>query len=475
MLPFITLSRWLFSKVILISLIIVVLTSFHLLKKSADGWIKKQEIRTSEAQEIYDSLKDKAGPQYSAIQDEIASTNKEIRIHKENLVNAANDIKQLNEDWKGFTAFWIPGGYNEDDWYADKAKANNKKAEVEVAIKMANEKLEWLETQADTLTEAIGNDKLEEAKRDVEREQGTLDDKKELKKDFENYTQDAWEETKALIGITIILVVFGPFIWKIFCFWIIGGFAKRFRYVHVSNETKVFIHPAEIGESCPALKIPLEKNETLIVKERFLQASKENVSKKTEYVWNWKYPFLSLVAGLVFLTKIRTSGDKGVITLSCDDDPAIEVIRVDLQENEEMVIRPGFLVGYLFKSEPLKIKTVWNFQLQSWMTLKFRNFLVKGEGSIFLSAGRGFNDEKIESNLIVDRDIPVLWNPSLGFKARRAETFWSYALGRNSLFDDEFHGKGRVLCQQVRGFGGGRDSESIWGRVFGVIGKVFGL
>ncbi|YCM43269.1 AIM24 family protein [Verrucomicrobiaceae bacterium 227] len=474
---FIPAIKWLFSKVFLISLISVIIVGSYLVKKSAITWFDKQEARALEAQQIFEEAKDRAGPQYLALQKQISSTKEEISIQLQNLANTAEAIKALNGKWKGIRAFWLPlDGYDEDDWNAEQDKLRKNEQRAAAAKAEAEKQLSALITNLKLIQENLpDNQDLINAQKTAERELEEFDDRKRIVNDFNEDAQQAWSETKKIIVATIAIVILGPLIWKIFCFWVFGGLAIKCRFFYLSKTSDQVNSQPSIGESQPALKIPLTKGDTLVVKERFLQASKEMVSKKTEYVWNWKYPILSLIAGLVFLTKIRVAGDQGVITLSCDDDPALEVIRVDLKEDDEVAIRPGFLVGYLFTSEPLKIRVIWNFGLQSWLTLKFRSFLVKGKGSIFLSAGRGFNDEQIDSSLIVDRDIPALWSPWLGFRARRAETFWSYALGRNALFDDEFSGKGRVLCQQVRGFNGGRTAESIWGRVLGVLGKIIGL
>lgn len=473
---FFSLFKWLFGKIFTVVLIAIAITAFFFLKNAADHWIAKQEVRAKEAREIYEEARDRAGPQFSALKSEADLVAREMNEYGRTVADSARKLRELEGKWRGFKAFWIPGGYNKEDWYREKREAEEKKRKAEEAMAAAEDKLATMNQQVANLRATILNrNELRDAEKDAEREQQELDDRKQLISDLEEDIDSAWQEGKDLILTTIVIVLFGPFVWKLFCYWIIGGLATKLGYFHLREGPAPLPIAARVGEGSPALKIPLKSDDTLVIKERFLQASKDDVAKKTQYVWNWHYPFLSIVAGLIFLTRVRTTRDSGGVTLSCDDDPAIEVIRVDLEEGEELVIRPGFLVGYLFTGEPLQIRTRWNFGLQSWMTLKFRSFLIEGEGAIFLAAGRGFSEEKIDSSLIVDRDIPVLWNPALGFRARRAETFWSYALDNNSLFDDEFKGEGLVLCQQVRGFGGGRDAESIWSRFFAMIGKIFGL
>jgi uncharacterized protein (AIM24 family) len=471
-----SLFKWLFGKIFTVVLIVLAITTYFFLKNAAHHWIARQEARTTEAREAYEEARNRAGPQFTKVKDRADEVGREVNKHRRAISASARRLKELEGKWKGFKAFWLPGGYSKDDWFREKEKAEAAKRRAEKAKADAEKRLAVLNREVRSFQATLLNrDELREAEKDAEREQEELDDRKQFVADIEEDIDSAWQEGKDLIVTTIVIVLFGPFLWKLIGYWVIGGLATKLRYFQVREGPGSLPVAAQVGEGGPALQIPLQAKDTLVVKERFLQASKDEVTKKTQYVWNWHFPFLSILAGLIFLTRVRSTRENGGVTLSCDDDPAIEVIRVDLQEGEELVIRPGFLVGYLFTGKPLQIRTRWNFGLQSWMTLKFRNFLIEGEGAIFLAAGRGFSEEKINTSLIVDRDIPVLWNPALGFRARRAETFWSYALNHNSLFDDEFQGEGLVLCQQVRGFGGGRDAESIWSRFFTMIGKVFGL
>jgi hypothetical protein len=45
--------------------------------------------------------------------------------------------------------------------------------------------------------------------------------------------------------------------------------------------------------------------------------------------------------------------------------------------------------------------------------------------------------------------IAIGFTPSLEYSSVRAETFWSYFIGKNPLFDDAFTGNGTFLCQQI--------------------------
>jgi len=62
----------------------------------------------------------------------------------------------------------------------------------------------------------------------------------------------------------------------------------------------------------------------------------------------------------------------------------------------------------------------------------------------------------------------------LSYWPKRAETFIAYLRGKNALFDDFFRGNGHVIQQQLTG-GKRNPVARIWERIFGAIGKVFGV
>ena len=222
----------------------------------------------------------------------------------------------------------------------------------------------------------------------------------------------------------------------------------------------------------------------MVIKESFLQGSKGGLEKKFRLVWNWKYPVTSLLCGLVALTRIRCLSEKEneskTVTFSHQEEGMIEVAMVTLKEGEQLVFRPLFLAGMIYREGELPwIRSRWIFnQLHAWVTLQFRYFIVTGPVRLLFTAGRGIQEEKIEGteeSFRINRNLTIGFSPSLEYRSRRAETLMAYVLGKNPLFDDYFSKEGRLYNQQIAGLGEEGESEKIWSKILGGIGKVFGL
>lgn len=167
------------------------------------------------------------------------------------------------------------------------------------------------------------------------------------------------------------------------------------------------------------------------------------------------------------------------ITLSSETDHALELAVVELKEGGQMVCRPRFIVGLLYeKQNRPKVKSRWVFgNLHAWITFQFRYFVFQGPCKLVLTAGRGIQIEDVDQqSRRINEDLTIAFEPWLHFQSRRCETFMAYLRNKNPLFDDQFHGSGRFLAQQIRSNAlEGESKRSFWKSFFGLIFKALGL
>jgi uncharacterized protein (AIM24 family)/uncharacterized protein YoxC len=467
---------WVFGKLISILLLgVIVITVFFLLK-SADQWITAQRKRTDSARERYEILVAQSNEILKHANAKYAEMKRNVDDKADELRSITDRIQELNNN-RIWVASLVPGwGITRKEYTKQKDDADEEKNRKEKALVEATAQRDRQEDMVKDLESKDPNgEKISEARRLWDWERQDLENRQRLVGETKDNLSAAWLQAKPFILWGILAIVFGPILWKAFAYWIIGGIAGRIQPIKFENKNTDLTGP-EISESKPALRVELRPGEELILKEDFLQGVTGDLKRKTQYFWRKSFPVLSFIAGLVMMTRIKAGKKGGKVTISAQSESFLEVCRIGLGDGETYVFRPGFMVAYIGGDAEPKISCVYRLRLQNWLTLRFRYFMVTGPGVIFLSAGRGFHKEYAEDDMVtVDRDMPALVSPGMDFGTRKAETFWSYALGKNALFDDQFSGSGLILCQQIKGYAGGRDPEKVWGRILGAIGKVFGL
>jgi hypothetical protein len=242
----------------------------------------------------------------------------------------------------------------------------------------------------------------------------------------------------------------------------------------------------EVSASSVSAEISLQPGERLWVKERFLQASDEGLSKKTRYLLDWRIPFTCCATGLVELVELAHRGNEGEakLTLSNQGDPHSELALITLAEGASLVLRPSSLAGVVTaEGKRLVIRRRWQlFRWQSWVTLQFRFFEFVGPCRLVVAGSRGVRVERLDGRAggvvaarRTNQDATMGFTPNLDYRPARAETFWSYYRGMNPLFDDLFSGRGFFLCQQVSSDGEAKKARKFWSGVWGGAMKVFGM
>lgn len=300
-----------------------------------------------------------------------------------------------------------------------------------------------------------------------------------------HYVLAAWDKTKWWIALALGTYFVGPTLWLLTMYYAVGGLLVRGRAIQLGGEPSTL--PA-VSESHVSLEATLQPGELLRVKEKFLQASDEGITRQTRFVLDWRIPFTSLACGLVELVEMQnadtTGGGSYRVTLSNGDDPHLELAMVAIPAGASLILRPSFLVGVMqSEKERLAIRRHWRiFKVQSWVSGQFRFFEFVGPCRLVVSGSRG-----VRAEILADRggaaaparrtnqDATIGFTPNLKYQPVRAETFWSYYRGMNPLFDDLFSGRGLFVLQETSTEGPAAKSGRFWNGVWNGLLKVFGL
>lgn len=296
------------------------------------------------------------------------------------------------------------------------------------------------------------------------------------------YGRRAWEAVRLPLLIALFLFFFGPTLWSVFSYYVMGGLLGHTRPIVLTETTE---EPIGTTGSQVSFDLPLSPGERLSVKEEFLQASDEALKKRTRFILDWQIPFTCLACGLFELVEVRNSTERPYsVTTSTQDRPTIEVAVVSVPAGSGLVLRPRFLAGVVSGTENrLEIRRHWRlFSLQAWITLQFRYFEFRGPCRLVVAGSRGVRSEFLDglgkdrpTGRRTNQDSTIGFTPGLRYRSIRAETFWSYYRGKNPLFDDLFQGTGAFLCQEISVKGRVAGARAFWKHLWNAVTKVFGV
>ncbi len=268
---------------------------------------------------------------------------------------------------------------------------------------------------------------------------------------FVQYLKSSWDIIRVYLPLALAILILGPVALKLIAYYVIAPIFQWARPIRFADEALV---APGILDSGVSVSLTLVDGEMAWIKESYLQASDENLQRKTRFVLNWKIPITCLAAGLIEMIEFK-SENSGNVTASTQDKPDMELSLVDVPEEGSLILRPSHLVGLIGSDgKDVTIRRRWSFaRAQAWMTLQFRYFEFVGPCRLVVAGVRGVRAEKIDSGSDggrrANQDSTIGFTPDLEFGATRAETFWAYFRGFNPLFDDVFRGRGTFLCQEI--------------------------
>jgi predicted nucleic acid-binding Zn-ribbon protein len=256
---------------------------------------------------------------------------------------------------------------------------------------------------------------------------------------------DTFQASSSTIIVLVVVVLGGPPALKVFWFFIIAGFAKSASSIrYETNESGSVIAAAE-GK---ILEAPFSKEWNLASRSDWVKSWPPKSRRSTMYLWDWRAPTISYVAGLKELTcfTMEEADVTSTVSLGCGDDPHMHIFRLDLADHPGFILRPDRVVAI---SGNLRIRTKWNFiNLHSWVCGSFRKILFCGTGTLYIRGYGGVNaidcsnsPRNVEENFVIGYDSRSV------FRTVRTETFWPYFRNKTSLFDYSFLGPGLALSE----------------------------
>ncbi|MFN4121186.1 hypothetical protein [Acidovorax sp.] len=193
------------------------------------------------------------------------------------------------------------------------------------------------------------------------------------------------------------------------------------------------------GPSGVSCAVPLQPDQELLVHPEFLQSTAVQGDKDTCWLFSRQYPFTSLAAGLVALTRVRTPATAHYV-VSATQDPHSEIAVLHLPEGAALVMQPHNLVGMLQqRGAPLRITPHWRLgSLHAWLTLQLRYLAFHGPAQLIVQGCRGVRVEQAQEGRSIQQAATIGFNPNLAYTTRRSDTFGAYLLGKQGLFNDHF-------------------------------------
>lgn len=298
-----------------------------------------------------------------------------------------------------------------------------------------------------------------------------------------HYLRAAWERARWYLLVALLTYFFGPTLVKLLAYFGLAPLLSSGKPIRFENDLRAL--PA-VGPSRVSVDAELWPGEILRVKERYLQASDEHLTRKTRFVLDWRIPFTSLACGLIELVEMRNGRATGEarVTFSNAEDPHEELAVIAIPDGGSLILRPSFLVGVITPADqPVKINRRWVlFRWQSWVTLQFRYFEFAGPCRLVVAGSRGVRAERLVEREGLTRPArrtnqhaTIGFTPNLDYLPVRAETFWGYYRDMNPLFDDLFAGQGLFVLQETSHRGEGAGVRRFWSDLWNGLLKVFGL
>ncbi|MEO8102169.1 MAG: hypothetical protein ABI790_06570 [Betaproteobacteria bacterium] len=230
--------------------------------------------------------------------------------------------------------------------------------------------------------------------------------------------------------------------------------------------------------SSVSLSITVDEAHELLIHPEYLQSSSLRGAKDTKWLLDWSYPLSSLSSGMVALTRIRATALESV-TVSSTRDPFSELGIISVPEGSAVVLQPHCLVGVVQRKElPMKISRHWRLgSLNAWLTLQLRYLAFHGPARLIVKGCRGVRIEKAGTGRSINQAATIGFSANLSYSTTRCETFASYLMGKQELFNDKFSGgPGFYVYEETPHFGKktgitGRGIEGVTDSLL----KVFGI
>ncbi|MDO8071745.1 hypothetical protein O3299_09400 [Janthinobacterium sp. SUN176] len=287
--------------------------------------------------------------------------------------------------------------------------------------------------------------------------------------------------TAALLVLSAILL---PAAIKAFFYFVLAPVASRLPPLSIARELQVAGSSLPLpphGESrisAVSQGLLLQPRQQMLIHPEYLQSSPVSTHKRTQWLLDWRFPFTSLAAGMVALTRLH-SDEEACVTISASDDPLLEVAVVHLPAGSALVFQPRGLVGLVCDSnQPLAISSHWRLgSLHAWLTLQLRFIVLRGPVTLLVRGCRGVRLERAGQGRSISQSATLGFTTDVLYSTLRSETFVPYLRGQQALLNDRFDGdNGVYLYEETPRHGKQPGKAGSWFEGFtDAILKVFGI
>ena len=290
-------------------------------------------------------------------------------------------------------------------------------------------------------------------------------------------------EVIPIAALLVLSAILTPLAIKAFFYFVLAPLAARLKPLSIAQELHLGTKPASFALpeqsriSGVSQALPLVPGDTMLIHPAYLQSSPVGARKRTQWLLDWSYPFTSLAAGMVALTRI-TSTQTASVTLSASDDPLMEVAVLTLPEGAALVFQPRGLVGLIVHGQQKpSISSHWRLaSLHAWLTLQLRFIVFRGPVTLIVRGTRGVRMEPAGQGRSISQAATLGFSTGVFYSTTRSETFVPYLRGQQALLNDRFDGDGIVLYEETPRHGKQPGKVGSWfeGLTDAVL-KVFGI
>ena len=285
----------------------------------------------------------------------------------------------------------------------------------------------------------------------------------------------------ALLVLSAILL---PVAIKAFFYFVLAPLAARLPPLSIARELQL------AGSSLPlppqgasrisavSQALLLQPGQQMLIHPEYLQSSPVSSTKRTQWLLDWRFPFTSLAAGMVALTRLHSDVPASV-TISASDDPLLEIAVVHLPAGSALIFQPRGLVGLICDAnQPLTISSHWRLgSLHAWLTLQLLFIVFRGPVTLIVRGCRGVRLERAGQGRAISQSATLGFTTDVLYSTMRSETFLPYLRGQQALLNDRFDGdNGVYLYEETPRHGKQPGKVGSWFEGFtDAILKVFGI
>lgn len=287
--------------------------------------------------------------------------------------------------------------------------------------------------------------------------------------------------TAALLVLSAMLL---PVAIKAFFYFVLAPVAARVKPLSIARELQVagrslpLPQQGESRISAVSQALPLAPGQQMLIHPEYLQSSPVSSTKRTQWLLDWRFPFTSLAAGMVALTRLE-SDTTASVTISASDDPLLEIAVVHLPAGSALVFQPRGLVGLITQAgQRPAMSSHWRLaSLHAWLTLQLRFIVFRGPVTLIVRGCRGVRLERAGQGRSISQSATLGFTTDVLYSTMRSETFLPYLRGQQALLNDRFDGdNGVYLYEETPRHGMQPGKVGSWFEGFtDAILKVFGI